>query len=149
MNRKLLSLALLCMVASVDAAQAQVYKWTDAAGVVHYSDAPPPQDTPKVETMHVSGGDHSHPTAAESSATAEAGDAPKTAATANTPAAPNAPLPDTPDNRVQLCERARQNLELLQSKYPVGLDAAGNGKPQVLDDAARKIQVEKAQQNIA
>ena len=58
MNRKLPLLALLCVAASalaanVFAAKSQVYKWVDAAGVVHYADAPPPRGTPNVQTVRV------------------------------------------------------------------------------------------------
>jgi len=42
MRRLLIATALL-LVAPLVAAQA--YKWTDANGTVHYSDAPPPQGT--------------------------------------------------------------------------------------------------------
>ena len=34
--------ALLVLVAGAAAAQGQMYKWKDAAGVIHYSDRPPP-----------------------------------------------------------------------------------------------------------
>jgi glutaredoxin len=47
-----LGLALLLCAAG---AHAQMYKWTDAKGVVHFSDQPPPGDA-KVETRRVAGG---------------------------------------------------------------------------------------------
>lgn len=144
MKRKLLSLTLLCMMASAYAAPAQVYKWTDANGVVHYSDAPPPLSTPKVETLHVDGADRAHAMPAEA---AKAGDASKKATASNAPAA-NVP-PSDPENRALLCEKARQNLELLQSKYPVGLDTAGDGKPQVLDDESRQAETRRSQERVA
>ena len=146
MNCKLLSLALLCAVASAHAAQAQVYKWTDANGVVHYSDAPPPQSTPKVETMHVNGGDRAHAVPTENGEAPKVGDASNNAVASNAPS-PNVPLAD-PETRALLCEKSRQNLELLQSKYPVGIDIAGDGKPQVLDDKARQVEAQKAQERV-
>jgi glutaredoxin len=40
--------ALLVLAAGAAAAQGQVYKWKDAAGVIHYSDTPPPAGQAKV-----------------------------------------------------------------------------------------------------
>jgi len=47
------------------------------------------------------------------------------------------------------CADARNNLELLQSKYTVGLDPQGTGKPEILDDQARQAQIARAQTLIA
>lgn len=136
-------LALLSVAASAYAAQAQVYKWTDAAGVVHYSDAPPPQNTPKVETMHVSGGERAH----AASANVESGDKPKDASAANAPAQPAA-VPDTPDNRAKECQTARNNLALLQSSAPVSVIGA-DGKPQAVTDNDRQARIEGVKDRIA
>jgi hypothetical protein len=57
MKPVLIVLALCFAAASAYAEQGQVYKWTDAGGVVHYSDAPPPKDVTNVQTVKVSGGD--------------------------------------------------------------------------------------------
>jgi glutaredoxin len=40
--------ALLVLAAGAAAAQGQVYKWKDAAGIIHYSDTPPPAGQAKV-----------------------------------------------------------------------------------------------------
>ncbi len=42
MHRSLIAVALLLLA---PLATAQVYKWTDASGTVHYSEAPPAQGT--------------------------------------------------------------------------------------------------------
>ena len=47
------------------------------------------------------------------------------------------------------CSEARNNLEVLQSKFAVGFDAQGNGKPEVLDEQGRKMQIARAQTLIA
>ena len=135
MNRQLLLLALLC--ATVSAHAEQVYKWTDAAGIVHYSDAPPPKDALNVQTVRVTGGDRPHavlPT-----------DNPDAAPPENKPAAaPAAPAAvsqaDTPEGRAQLCQAARNNLEILQSKFQVS--TPGSNKP--MDDKTRQAQIAAA-----
>ena len=47
-RRARLCAALLVLVAGTAAAQNQMYKWKDAAGVIHYSDTPPPAGQAKV-----------------------------------------------------------------------------------------------------
>ena len=63
MRRLLIATALL-LAAPLVAAQA--YKWTDASGTVHYSDAPPPQGT-KYNKVTTSGSVEPLATAAPSS----------------------------------------------------------------------------------
>ncbi|MGH8090743.1 MAG: DUF4124 domain-containing protein, partial [Rudaea sp.] len=109
MNRKLVLLALSCFMVGAYAADQQVYKWTDASGVVHFSDAPPPKDAKDVQLMRVSGGDRPRnvDTAAngEPGSNAENGDG-------STPAA----APDPKDANAKACATARNNLEILNSK---------------------------------
>jgi hypothetical protein len=144
MNPKLLSLALLCTVVAAHAAPTQVYKWTDANGVVHYSEAPPPPTTPKVETVHVSGDDRAH---AAESADAGSGDKPKDATAANASPA-NAAVPNTPENRAKECQMARNNLTLLQSNAPVNVVGA-DGKTQPMEDSSRQARIEGVKDQIA
>jgi hypothetical protein len=144
MNRQLPLLALLCVSAQLYAADSQVYKWTDAAGVVHYTDAPPPKETLNVQTVRVSGGDRPRAVALDNS-DANATTAPKDASATNPPPANTA---DTPDNRTKLCQSARGNLEMLQSKFPVSI-AGADGKPQQLDDKGRQDQITSANAQVA
>ena len=130
MNRIVILLVLACAATSISAAdKSQVYKWTDANGVVHFSDAPPPQDTKNVQSLHLAGG------TTTAGATAAA-DQPKDAAAAGARPA-NAP------DEATLCKQSRANLELLQGKTPVGI-AGTDGKPQALDDQARDAQIANA-----
>jgi glutaredoxin len=46
----------LALLLSAAGAGAQMYKWTDAKGVVHYSDRPPPAKGARVETRAFAGG---------------------------------------------------------------------------------------------
>ena len=114
------------------AAGGQVYKWTDAQGVVHYSDAPPPTTQSNVQTVRVTGGDRPHDVGS------------------STPAEPDAAPPQQPgQNQVaqnapsdfaKNCATARSNLELLQSKFQVNVTDA-NGKAVALDDKSRQVQI--------
>lgn len=144
MNRKLFFLALLCAAASVYAAEGQVYKWTDAAGIVHYSDAPPPKDTQNVQTVHVTGGDRPHAMPTENT---EPGSKPKDEGAGNAP-----PQNAAPANAAAVlaaeCKTARSNLEMLQSRSPVAVKNA-DGSTQALDDKARQAQIAAANAQIA
>lgn len=141
MNRPVALLILACAAASAwSAEKQQVYKWTDANGVVHFSDAPPGNDTKNVQSMRLVGG-------MTAAAPAAAGDTAKDAP-AN-PAPPGAvAAADTPVDLAALCKQARANLELLQSNTPVGI-AGADGKATALDDNARAGQIANAKLVIA
>lgn len=137
MNRAMILLVLTCAAASVPAAdKQQVYKWTDANGVVHFSDAPPPSDTKNVESLHLAGG-----TTTAAAGTDQQPDSAGTASSASASAAPATPPNATDD--ATLCKQSRANLELLQGKTPVGI-AGADGKAQVLDDKGREVQIANA-----
>ena len=143
MNRnKLLLLALLGCVGTAFAAQAQVYKWTDANGVVHFTDTPPPNSTANVQTMRVSGSDRARATPVEDGAS---GDKSKAAAADNAPQATD--VANTAENRAKACQTARNNLELLQSKFTVTIPNA-YGKTQELDEQDRTDQITRANAQI-
>ena len=130
MSRPLIVVALL-LIAPLASAQ-QIYKWTDASGTVHYSQATPPQGT-KYRQVKLAGGVESadqqndQPAADSASAAAD-----------STPAAPP-PVADTPANRSKLCATLKSNLATLQGSGPVVMQQ--DGKPAVLSDAERKQQV--------
>ncbi len=148
MKRKLPLLALLLVGTFAYAAtEGQVYKWTDAGGVTHYSDAPPPKDAQNVQMVKVTGGSHSV-SAGSNTETAEK--PPVADATAVTPqaATQNTAMADTASNRVKACAQARANLDLLQSKYAVSV-AGANGQATPLDDKGRQAQIADANAQIA
>jgi len=143
MNRYLLLCVLLGAAAVAHAER--VYKWTDAQGITHYSDAPPPQDTQNVQTVRVSGGDRPH---AEQPADAAA------APDAGKPTAPAGPQPgsnvaDTAENRAKNCATARNNLEMLQSKFPISMPNKDGKQVAVADDKARQAAIADARAQIA
>ena len=146
MNRKLLLIALLA-ACSVQAAE--VYKWVDANGIVHYSDAPPPAEAAKVEKMRVGGGVVAADTSANPNSEGEGQRAAQDDQKAKPPAQPPATLEDTPENRAKLCTQAQNNVELLQSKYTVSAPNPSDGSQQVMDDKTRQARLATEQQNVA
>jgi hypothetical protein len=143
MNRKLVLLALSCFVVGAYAADQQVYKWTDASGVVHFSDAPPPKDAKDVQLMRVSGSDR--PRSVDSSSNTEPGSNPEgeSKEDGGTPAA----SADPKDANAKACATARNNLEILNSKMPVSVTGP-DGKALPLDDKARAAQIAAANANV-
>jgi hypothetical protein len=146
MQRKFAFIALACCATVASAAE--VYKWTDAGGVVHYADTEPAAAL-NAQRLHVRG-----------SGTTEAGangEAARSAGAADTDTGPQADAAALAGTKVvngaeaaaRRCQQARANLEQLQSNYPVGLDAAGDGKAQALTVAAREQQTRRAQTMIA
>ncbi|PWK84709.1 DUF4124 domain-containing protein [Fulvimonas soli] len=127
MRRPLLALALLLLA---PLAAAQVYKWTDASGTVHYSETPPPQGT-KYQQMTLSGSAEpiAQPSSSESRENRPEPEAPASVA-------------DTPANRARLCASLKSNLETLKGSGPVVMQEGGQQK--VLDDSQRKAQIDAA-----
>ncbi len=133
MHRLLIAAALLLLA---PLATAQVYKWTDATGTVHYSEAAPAQGI-KFSRVRTTGtvAPLSQPTRPANTAQGRGGShastvAPKTVA-------------DTPENRKSLCASLKSNLAALQGSGPVVMEK--NGKPSALDAAQRKQQADTAQ----
>ncbi len=133
MHRSLIAVALLLLA---PLATAQVYKWTDASGTVHYSEAPPVQGTnyKEVKTTGTVA-----PLSAPTRNTGE-GDG----KSSNEPSLePAKPVADTPENRAKLCESLKSNLAALQGGGPVVMQQ--DGKPTALDADQRKQQASAAQ----
>lgn len=129
-------IAILLLGLSAVALAADLYKWTDEKGVIHYSDTPPPQQASAARLRVKSGvSDESAPAAdASDNDSNKNKDASKPAATAA----------QTPADKTN-CDHAHANLNLLtQSKYQV---ADASGKP--LDDKTRQEMTEQAKQAVA
>lgn len=133
MKRFRLMLALLAV--SAPAAAAEMYSWTDANGVKHFSDSPPPPNVAKAKKLKVQGGVTT--TTAEGEQKAPDKDAgPALAAAAGY----------SPEDIKRNCEVARKNLGVVEAqKLP--LDADGNP---VDAEAAkqRQAQIDKSNQQI-
>jgi hypothetical protein len=129
MHRLLIAVALLLLA---PLATAQVYKWTDASGTVHYSETPPVQGT-KFSKVTTTG-------------TVQPVAAPASTASANSnsaPAGPVKPMTDTPENRSKLCDSLKANIAALQGTGPVVMQQ--DGKTTALDTDQRKQQAIAAQ----
>jgi hypothetical protein len=135
MRRLSIALALL-LIAPL--ASAQVYKWTDAHGTVHYSESPPPTGT-KYSQVSVNAGTSS-PAGAENSSAAASGNS---TTASNTNRAPQAPMQDTPENRAKLCSSLKANISTLQGTGPVVMN--NGGQQQVLNGDQRKQQLDASQ----
>ena len=109
MKPSLLVIALLCLGAAPAGAQ-QVYSWTDANGTKHFSDTPPPPNTPTAKKLVVRNGVTSEEAEAPADATPKEG--PTMAAAAGY----------TPEDITRNCAAARKNLDAYQAAKP-GEDA--------------------------
>jgi hypothetical protein len=132
MHRSLIALALLLVAPLISA---QVYKWKDANGTVHYSQSPPSTQGTKYKEMKSSGTIDPDTPPPVTAAAASKPDAAPTPATTT--------LADTPENRSKLCSSLTTNLAALQGSAPVVMQQ--DGKQTVLDDSARKQQASAAQ----
>jgi hypothetical protein len=131
MHRSLIAVALLLLA---PLATAQVYKWTDAHGTVHFSEAPP---APGTSYKSVKTNGSVEPIAAA------APNASSGSSQASTAPAPAKPVADTPENRSALCASLKSNLTTLQGSGPVVMQQGG--KTVALDAAQRKQQADTAQ----
>lgn len=135
-------LAVAALALAASAAQAQVYKWKDANGTMHYSDQPPAVGA-KYEKVQVNSSVSTPVTAAPAAAPASA----STAASANAAAKP-APaaskLADTPDNRAKLCKDLGSNIALLNGQQPLTM-GDDNGAQKSMSDDQRRQQLATAQ----
>ena len=131
MHRLLIAVVLLLLA---PLATAQVYKWTDASGTVHYSEAPPAQGV-KYSKVTTTGTVQplAKPPATEA---ADASDSSKTSGG-------TMPMADTPANRKSLCTSLETNLSTLRGDAPVVMQQ-GN-KTTALDAAQRKQQLDTTQ----
>jgi hypothetical protein len=139
---KMLCVAMICAAGLAHAGD--LYRWTDAQGVMHFSDTPPPQSQVnpaqvKVDRNKISDSDNTL------NAAPKAGNGQDSNGASNTPApqARNTPTTGAADSN-RMCDQARSNVQLLQGSYPVA-DASGK----VLDDKARADMLEQAKRTAA
>jgi len=134
------TLALVTLLASstlvLAATQNSVYKWKDAGGAVHYSDAPPPQGT---SFTKVKAGITSAGTAPTDTAAPPPTANPADTANSDTPS----PKQTQAQANIKLCEQARANVKLLQGTGT--LTISRDGKQEALPDANRAGELKRAQ----
>lgn len=127
---------LLMVLLAASAAQAGVYKWTDANGRVHYSSSPPPGG--QAEQVRI----RSAPASSEADTPAPAA-APAEEQGAGETAEPTSARETFAKN----CEIARQNLTVLQDPKLTVFRQDG-GKPVRYDEEQRKQQIAAAQAQV-
>ena len=138
MRRLSIALALL-LVAPL--ACAQVYKWTDAHGTIHYSETPPPTGTKYSQVSVNSGG--SAPAADNAPPAASTSSNNSSQSTGSSPQ-PTTTMADTPENRAKLCTSLKANIATLQGTGPVVMTGTG-GQQQLLNADQRKQQLDASQ----
>ena len=125
---------LVLLAACLPALAADMYSWTDANGVRHFSDSPPPASA-KAQKIRLKGGVASEEAAPAEGETAKDG-GPALAAAAGYSA----------DDIKRNCQIARSNLSAIEGQQ-LAVDA--DGFPVDLDAAkARQDQIEKSNQQI-
>ncbi|MGA8277464.1 MAG: DUF4124 domain-containing protein [Rhodanobacteraceae bacterium] len=140
------ALLLVLMIAPAGVCAEEVYAWTDATGVKHFSDSPPPADVHNARRLTLHGG-----TAATTSAPASSGTSSETDTGADvTDAATAGQAPgSSADSQAKACETARNNLKLLQSNYQISMPNGADGKPQVIDKGRRDLEIARAKDQIS
>lgn len=129
MHRLLIVLALLLLA---PLATAQVFKWTDAGGTVHYSETPPAQGMKFTRVTTTGTVEPPAPPASSPPADHQ-----------ETQTGPAKPVADTPENRGKLCASLKTNLAALQGGGPVVMQQ--DGKSVTLDADQRKQQTASTQ----
>ena len=138
MKLKWLLLALLTV--GLPAAAGEMYSWTDANGVKHFSDSPPPASVTKAQKLKLKGGVTTGDAADEAAL--------KEQTAKNSGPALAAAAGYAPEDIKHNCEIARKNQTTLDSQkpaldaegYPVDLDAAKSHQAMV-DKAAQQVKL--------
>ncbi len=141
------AISLLVLLSLPLAAAAEMYRWVDSSGQVHYSDSPPPAGAKSTKTIDT-------PPAAPAAAPAKG----KTwqekdlefrqrqAADAEAQAKKDKEAADAKQKK-ENCEAARRNLQTLESGQRVATTNA-RGEREFMDDAARQKAIEEARRAV-
>lgn len=137
-----LSALLSCMIANV---QAEIYKWTDASGAVHYTQTPPP-DLSKAkdiaQDISLSTGKATHITKTDVSVKSDEQDKPKDEIEqAKDEGAKNA------DKHRQFCEQQKSSLKQLLSN-PVIRWRSTDNEEKILSAKERADKIAEAEKNV-
>ncbi len=133
MKAGLVSLILLAGTWAGAATAAQVYSWTDANGVKHYSDSPPPSNVDAKKLNVRTGVSSPAPEAQAAQADEQAKAGPKMAAAAGY----------TPEAIQRNCDTARSNIGIIEQQPPAeDADEATRAQYQDrLDKARQQVQL--------
>jgi len=135
---------LICGSVFAQSEGTQVYKWVDRNGVTHYADKPnSPQAARGVEVKV------KQPLSSETQTSTPV---------AEPSVAQNDPTKNwesdengnkIPPNRTSACEVARKNLNVLTDQSQIALQTDAQGKPTVLEGAAKQNALKRANDDIA
>lgn len=125
---------LVLLTFALPAAAGEMYSWTDANGVKHFSDSPPPNSV-KAQKVRVKGGVTTNEPVEEAPKADDKSNGPALAAAAGYSA----------DDIKRNCDVARQNHDAA-SGQKIPLDA--NGQPDLDAAKTRQAQIDKADQQM-
>lgn len=140
--RAIALIALLLPLAAV----AQVYTWKDASGKIHYSDQPPPDQGAKSRVLPTDNTDIADPAAVKAAAQRRL-ELNKKAKERQEAATKAAKEQAQNEQRQKDCERARQNLQGLESGQ-IRFRMGANGEREALDGSARAAELANARRNV-
>lgn len=124
---------LAAVAATAGQAADKVYKWKDANGAIHFSDAPPPKGTEFNNVKIV------NQSAAITSDQAPAAPADPAADAAKTD--PSKPQVAKDTSRAGRCKDAQARIKMLESNQALNIDR-GDGKPSALEGQERKTELD-------
>ncbi len=133
--------AVFALALAASAANAQVYKWKDANGTMHYSDQAPTAGA-KYEKVQINSSVTTPVTAPTAKPVSASTAASATVASKQAPAASK--VVDTPGNRVKLCKDLGSNIALLNGQQPLSI-GDDNGAQKSMSDDERRQQLATAQ----
>lgn len=132
---------LAAVAATAGQAAEKVYKWKDANGIVHFSDAPPPKGT---EFNNVKIVNQSAAITSEAPAAKPAEEGQNAQPDPN--ADPNAAPPPSKDSREARCAQAQEKVRLLSGEQAVNIHR--DGKLVALEGADRKAELDIARASV-
>jgi hypothetical protein len=135
-------LALFVIALCAGTAAAQMYSWKDADGKVHYSDQPPPSNTPARKVAPATA-PSTNPTAARQSFVEQEADSRKKQKEAQEAAKKAETDQANAEAKRVNCERARASLQGIESGQ-VRFTTGANGERIGLDGAARDAELANA-----
>ena len=136
-------IAVLLMLLSVSA-HAELHKWVDAAGNVHYSDAVPPADAKEEQVRIPQAPAGTSPEApAEKTIFERAADLKKTLKAQKEAEQKAAQKEKEAKSKQKNCEDARNNLRTLENASRISTYDS-NGNQVIMDDATRQKSIEDA-----
>jgi len=141
---------ILLLVLLATPAGAEIYKWTDAQGEIHYGDQPPSSTTPKPFHPQTTQASEARAEEARRQVADQAARKRLEQEKAREAASKQlAAKEEEARRKAENCQRARGNLEMLQRPNMRLTTVDSQGQARVLDAAARQVEIERASQTIS